>query len=810
MKRSEESVVIVESPAKASTIGRFLGHGFKVLASYGHVRDLLSKNGSVDTDHDFNMTWAEIEKSRKHVNEIIKAVNGAGNVFLATDPDREGEAIAWHISELITQKYGDKAPNMQRVIFHEIVKKAVLSAMQSPRSINDLLVNAYLARRALDYLVGYSISPILWKKLPGSRSAGRVQSVALRLIVEREQEIEKFDSQEYWTIGGIFSTAADKEVTAKLHILDGKKLGKLDIGSAEQAQQICSALMPLSYAVTSVEKKQVQRFPAPPFTTSTLQQEASRKLGFGASRTMRTAQTLYEGIRINGELVGLITYMRTDSVTLSMEALHDFRDFIQKNYGKEYLPNDIRVYKTKAKNAQEAHEAIRPTQITRRPADISSFLNKDQLALYELIWKRAIASQMENALFDQVTVDISDSSEKHIFRAVGTTQKFDGFLKVYQEGLDEADEAAPGEEKLPPISLAEKLALEHLVDTQHFTQPPPRFTEASLVKKLEELGIGRPSTYAPLMQVLQDRGYATIEKRQFVPSDRGRIVTAFLTNFCKKYLEYDFTANMEEELDDIANGVLEWKSVMRTFWTDFSDTIAKMSEISITDVIEKLENDLSAYIFKNIENRRCDKCNDGMMGLKLSKFGAFLGCNNYPACPNRKQIDVPPEEQAAVLEPVELGVDPTDNTRITVRKGPYGFYLQFDPLSAPPVEPTDKKKKKASSVKRVGIPPSIVPSNITLQEALVLKSFPLTIGQYEGHDMQVSTGRFGPYVKCGDTIASIPKAIDFMQINLEEACSLIEAKKARNAKKVVSVGQAGGTSGTKLAGRKRSPRSTKS
>jgi DNA topoisomerase-1 len=788
MKRNEESVVIVESPAKASTIARYLGEGFRVLASYGHVRDLSSKSGSVDTEHDFDMVWAEIDKSRKHVGDIIKAVKSADKVFLATDPDREGEAIAWHISEIITQKYGKDAPNMQRVVFHEIVKKAVLSAMQSPRDINSLLVDAYLARRALDYLVGYSISPILWKKLPGSRSAGRVQSVALRLIVEREQEIEKFQSQEYWTIGGVFNTNSNKNVTARLHTFEGKKLGKMDIQNAQQAKQICAILSPLDYAVSSLEKKQVQRFPSPPFTTSTLQQEASRKLGFSASRTMRTAQTLYEGVSIHGESVGLITYMRTDSVNLSMEALQDFRKFIQSNYGQEYLPADIRTYKTKAKNAQEAHEAIRPTQITRRPGDIASFLDRDQNALYDLIWKRAIASQMENALFDQVTVDISDNKGVNTFRAVGTTQIFDGFLKVYQEGSDDAEEADHDEEKLPPLSVLEKLLLDHLIDTQHFTQPPPRFTEASLVKKLEELGIGRPSTYAPLMQVLQDRGYASIEKRQFVPSDRGRVVTAFLTNFCKKYLEYDFTANMEEELDDIANGVLEWKNVMSSFWGDFSATIAKMSEIAITDVIDKLEADLSSYIFKNIEDRKCDKCSDGTMGLKLSKFGAFLGCSNYPECQNRKQIDVDPEDQVNAFETIELGVDPADNTKITVRKGPYGFYLQFDPQLALLPEDEEaptakKKKKKAPAVKRVGIPPSIIPTSITVQEALQLKALPLTLGSTDDGDVLVSNGRFGPFVKCGEVIASVPKSINFLEITFEEACILIQSKKERKTKK---------------------------
>ncbi|MDR3285323.1 MAG: type I DNA topoisomerase [Holosporales bacterium] len=783
--KKEEKLVIVESPAKASTIERYLGPGFNVLASYGHVRDLLSKSGSVDPNNDFKMIWAESEKSHKRVNDILNTVKSSQQVFLATDPDREGEAIAWHVSELITQKYGDKAPDIQRVVFHEITKNAVLSAMQTPRKIDKLLVDAYLARRALDYLVGYSISPILWQKLPGSRSAGRVQSVALRLIVEREQEIEKFKSQEYWSIDGDFSTEDKKKFQARLYSFNSKKLAKLDIKNAQQVKQMCDALKPLVYSISTVEKKQVQRNPAPPFTTSTMQQEASRKLGFGTSRTMRIAQYLYEGVQISGEKTGLITYMRTDSVNLSKEGIANFREFIQKNYGNNYLPKDARIYKTKTKNAQEAHEAIRPTNITRRPSDLVKFLDKDQLTLYELIWKRAIASQMENALFDQVTVDISDKDKKHIFRAVGTTQIFDGFLKIYQEGVDDIEEADGNEEKLPLLKESDKLSLNKLVDLQHFTQPLPRFTEASLVKKLEELGIGRPSTYAPLIQVLQDRGYALLEKRQFIPSDRGYVVTTFLTNFCRKYVEYDFTAHMEDELDDISNGELEWKKVMSEFWEEFSATIGKMKAIPVTEIINKLEEDLKSYIFKNLDDKKCEKCGRGVIGLKLSKYGAFLGCSNYPECTNRKPIGIEPsEQQYAIFEPKELGIDPEDGAKISLRKGPYGFYIQadFDENSEEKVEKIGKKTKKTKKKvknKKIGIPPSINPQEITFQEALFLKNLPKTVGKFEGKDVKVSTGRFGPYVMFEDIFASIPKALNFMKITLDEAIKLIEKKRAK-------------------------------
>ncbi|MDR0631536.1 MAG: type I DNA topoisomerase [Holosporales bacterium] len=775
------TIVIVESPAKASTIEKYLGDGYTVLASYGHVRDLLNKNGSVDPDRDFHMLWAQTDRSEKHVAAILRAVKGSSRLLLATDPDREGEAIAWHISEIISEKYKGKTPLMQRVVFHEITKNAVLNAIQNPHEVDRLLVNAYLARRALDYLVGYSLSPILWQKLPGARSAGRVQSVALRLIVEREQDIEKFESKEYWTINGKFETPKCEEFVARLFVYAGEKLAKLSINNGEQAAHICSVVAPLKYSVVSVEKKQVHRNAVPPFTTSTLQQEASRKLGFGASRTMRTAQKLYEGVHIDGEQTGLITYMRTDSVNLSKEAVSDMRKFIKDVYGKKYLPKEPRVYKTKAKNAQEAHEAIRPTDIFRRPDDVAAFLDGDQRVLYNLIWKRAVASQMESAVFDQVTAEVAEPTGQHKFKAVGTTQVFDGFLRVYQEGLDENTDKDSSDKEggiLPDLQEGMPLVLTDTLRDQHFTQPPPRYTEATLVKHLEELGIGRPSTYAPLIQVLQDREYAVIEKRHFVPSSRGRIVTAFLSNFCNKYVEYDFTARLEDELDDIANGELEWTNVMRNFWADFSSTVAQMKEIHITDVISKLEENLATYLFKDDNAKNCQQC-DGKLGLKLSKFGAFLGCSNYPECKTRISVLGGQDAVAVPNSPdiVEIGVNPSDGAMLLLKSGPYGFYIEADKGEAQGA--TTKKKLKP---KRVGVPATIDPKNMTLELAVKLIQLPKTIGEYQGNDMQVNNGKFGPYIKCGDILASIPKSLNFLDISADDAVRLIKAKMEKVSK----------------------------
>lgn len=786
---TESSVIVVESPAKAATIGRYLGGQYTVLASYGHVRDLVNKRGSVDPDNDFAMVWGPTEHAQKHVDDILKAAKKAPQLILATDPDREGEAIAWHISELIHEKYGTKAPPLRRVVFHEITKNAVTRAMEQPRDVDLLLVDAYLARRALDYLVGYSLSPILWQKLPGSRSAGRVQSVALRLITERESEIEKFISQEYWTVDGAFRTPQKDEFLARLTLLQSQKLGKFDLNNEAAVQKASPLLREGVYHVDSVEAKQIHRHPTPPFTTSTLQQEASRKLGFGASRTMRLAQRLYEGVSINGEFVGLITYMRTDSVNLSQEAVQHMRGFITEHYGPEYLPDQPRVYKTKAKNAQEAHEAIRPTSVLRRPEDVAPFLEADQLALYSLIWKRALASQMESAVFDQVSAEILDEGHQQGFRAVGTTLVFNGFLKLYQEGHD--DEKEEDTVTLPHLKEGMPLSLKDLLPEQHFTQPPPRFTEASLVKKLEELGIGRPSTYAPLMQVLQDRQYATLDKRQFVPSDRGRIVSAFLENFCRKYVEYDFTAHMEEELDDIAQGTLPWKGVMNEFWKDFHATIADLKDLGVADAIQKVEESLADHLFKDHPDRTCPQCHEGKMELKLSKFGAFLGCSRYPECQHRIPLRASDAPDFTTFEPILLGHDPSDSASVSVRRGPYGFYLQFEApegasLAAPeetPEKPRRGRKKKAETVRRVALPSTFSPTEVTLEQALQLKSLPKVIGSYEEKELKVSVGRFGPYVQWDNIFVSIPKTVDFLSVTEDEAVQLVKAKLEKPTKR---------------------------
>lgn len=780
---TQSGVIVVESPAKAATIGRYLGGHYTVLASYGHVRDLVNKRGSVDPDNDFAMVWGPTEHAQKHVEDILKAAKTAPQLILATDPDREGEAIAWHISELIREKYGVGAPPLRRVVFHEITKRAVTKAMEQPRDVDHLLVDAYLARRALDYLVGYSLSPILWQKLPGSRSAGRVQSVALRLITDREAEIERFVSQEYWTVDGIFQTPQKDEFLARLTRLKAQKLDKFDLDTKDSVQRIDTLLRKGVYHVASVEAKQVRRHPTPPFTTSTLQQEASRKLGFGASRTMRIAQRLYEGVSIDGEFVGLITYMRTDSVNLSQEAVQHMRDFITETYGQAYLPAQPPVYKTKAKNAQEAHEAIRPTSVLRRPEDVARFLDADQLALYELIWKRALASQMESAIFDQVSAEIVDETKQQGFHAVGTTLVFNGFLRVYQEGRDDAKEE-PEARALPPLKEGMTLTLNDLLSEQHFTQPPPRFTEATLVKKLEELGIGRPSTYAPLMQVLQDRQYATLDRRQFIPSDRGRIVSAFLENFCRKYVEYDFTAHMEEELDDIAQGSLPWKGVMNEFWQDFHATLKGLGDLGVADAIQKVEESLAEHLFKEHPDRICPQCHEGRMELKLSKFGAFLGCSRYPECQHRIPLRASDAPDFTTFEPIFLGTDPRDGASISVRRGPYGFYLQFETEpGATPVMPEgaeDKprrgRKKKVETVRRLALPPVMTPTEVSLEQALQLKSLPKVVGVYEEKELKVSVGRFGPYIQWGNVFASIPKTMDFLAVTADEAAQLIKAK----------------------------------
>ena len=768
------NVVIVESPAKAKTLNKYLGSGYKVLASFGHIRDLPPKDGSVDTSNDFAMKWEVSRGSGKHIAEIAKAVKGAETLYLASDPDREGEAISWHVLEALNEKKVLKNIDIKRVVFHEITKKAILEAFEKPRDLNQELVHAYLARRALDYLVGFTLSPVLWRKLPGSRSAGRVQSVALRLIIEREDEIERFKPREYWSVEGNFLTKDKKSFTAHLTHFDGKKLDKFDLNTSEKAHHAVAEADKQSFHVAKVERKQAKRHPAAPFITSTLQQEASRKLGFGASRTMMHAQRLYEGMEIKGETVGLITYMRTDSVSMSMEAVNTCRTFIEKEYGKEYVPSSPRLYKTKSKNAQEAHEAIRPTDMTRHPDQVKHILDADQLKLYTLIWRRAVASQMESAILDQVGADIASPDKKIIFRATGSTIRFDGFLRLYEEGKDtESDDDK--KKLLPPMDEQDPSEKKEISTEQHFTQPPPRYSEASLVKKMEELGIGRPSTYASIIKVLQDRQYVKLEKKRFFPEERGWLVISFLSNFFKDYVQYDFTADLEDQLDDVATGQKDWKKLLEEFWGNLDQAVGGTKDLTLTKVLDVLDEELSHHFFPSEEkdDRKCPKCTKGKLHLKLGKYGAFIGCETYPDCTYIKKIGID-ESSEDILEaseyPKELGIDKETQETITMRKGPYGFYVQLG------------EGAKGKKPKRAGVPKGTTPESIDLEKAMSMLAFPKELGQHPetGKDISVGVGRYGPYVKYGKAFVSV-KDEDILTMPLERAVEIVDAspKKAQ-------------------------------
>ncbi|MBI1273243.1 MAG: type I DNA topoisomerase [Alphaproteobacteria bacterium] len=795
-------LVVVESPAKAKTINKYLGSDYKVIASFGHVRDLPPKDGSVRPDESFAMDWAIGDRASRAINEITSSTKQAQEVFLATDPDREGEAIAWHVLEVLKDKGVLDGKQVHRVTFNEITKQAVKDAMANPRRLDQPLIDAYMARRALDYLVGFRLSPVLWRKLPGSRSAGRVQSVALRLICQRESEIEKFKAQEFWTIEAIFKTGGGQTFPARLTQLKGQKLDKFALKTESDAAAAVALINTLSFDVGTIERKQARRNPAPPFTTSTLQQEASRKLGFSATRTMRTAQNLYEGAEIGGEAVGLITYMRTDGVDLSGEAVIAIREMIGRDYGDKYLPDEARIYKNKAKNAQEAHEAIRPTDINRKPDDVAQYLDSDQLRLYTLIWQRTAACQMTPAVLDQVAIDIQGDGGKATFRANGSVMVFDGYQRVYQE-VEEEDPTEDSEEskstRLPAMKEGEKLDRNEVKPDQHFTQPPPRYTEASLVKKLEELGIGRPSTYASIMQVLQDRNYVVLDKRRFTPEDRGRIVTAFLENFFGHYVEYDFTADLEEKLDDISAGNVDWKQVLNDFWTGFSAAIDGTKDLKVSDVLDVLDEALGPHFFPVQEDgsnpRLCTACGNGRLGLKLGKFGAFIGCSNYPTCKNTRPLAVieSGENGKPHLEgPKELGQDPATKLPVSVRVGPYGPYVQLGPektvVAPEPVlekteEPEDgkkkkKKKKKADTgpkPKRVSLLKDMDPNMVDLQTALKLLGLPREIGKHpeDGEMILAGVGRFGPYLKMGSRYKSLPADDSVLEVGLNRAVVLL-------------------------------------
>ncbi|MCB9957756.1 MAG: type I DNA topoisomerase [Rhodospirillaceae bacterium] len=764
------TLVIVESPAKAKTINKYLGPDYQVLASYGHVRDLPARDGSVRPDEDFAMDWAVADRSKKHMAEIAKAARSARQILLATDPDREGEAISWHVQELLADKSRVKDVDIKRITFNEITRAAVLDAIAHPRAVNRELVEAYLARRALDYLVGFTLSPVLWRKLPGSRSAGRVQSVALRLIAEREAEIESFTAREYWTIEAQLRSASGADVTARLTHLDGRKLDKFDIANETDARAITDRLGPLSYAVRDLETKEVRRRPAPPFTTSTLQQEASRKLGFGATQTMRTAQKLYEGVDLGGETVGLITYMRTDGLQLAGEAVAAVRQVIATGYGDAYLPAKPIPYKSAQKNAQEAHEAIRPTDPKRRPDQLAHVLDRDMLRLYDLIWKRTIACQMAPAVLDQMTVDIASGDGAVVLRATGSVVKFDGFLRVYEEGRDDTGDDKGEDSRLPPLTTGEAMDPRRIDPLQHFTQPPPRYTEASLVKRMEELGIGRPSTYASILQVLQDREYVRLEKRRFVPEDRGRLVTTFLTAFFRRYVEYDFTAQMEEQLDDISGGRIDWREVLRNFWAEFSQAVGGTKDLTISAVIDVIDQALGPHFFPpradGNDPRHCPACKAGRLGIKFARSGGFIGCSNYPECRFTRPLEVPNgngEAEAAAQLPRLLGNHPDSGEPISVRSGPYGLYVQLG-------EGGDGAKPK-----RASLPPGSDPNSITLEQAVAALALPRIVGQHPetGDPIEANVGRFGPYLKYQNRFWSLAADEDVLSIGMNRAVELL-------------------------------------
>ena len=778
-------VVVVESPAKAKTINKYLGSGFTVLASFGHVRDLPPKDGSVRPDEDFAMDWEADERGSRQVSAIAKAIKSGTTLYLATDPDREGEAISWHVRAMLEDRKALKGVTVRRVTFNEITRNAVTTAMAKPRELDQPLIEAYMARRALDYLVGFTLSPVLWRKLPGSRSAGRVQSVALRLVCEREAEIEAFRAREYWTIEALMATPAGAPFTARLTHFNGRKLEQFDLPNAAAAEAARAAVEAGDFSVTTIERKRVRRNPNPPFTTSTLQQEASRKLGFGAQQTMRVAQQLYEGVDIGGETVGLITYMRTDGVQMAREAVHAIRDHVKNAFGGNYLPAAPREYSTKAKNAQEAHEAIRPTDVDRRPDDVSRYLSHDQARLYELIWKRAVASQMSQAEFDQVSVDMTDAAGgKTVLRANGSLLAFDGFLKLYREDRDDQAEDDDESRVLPAMSEGDPLTRREVKASQHFTQPPPRYTEASLVKKMEELGIGRPSTYASTLSVLRDRNYVRLEAKRLVPEDRGRLVTAFLTSFFTRYVDPGFTASLEEKLDEISDGRADWRAVMRAFWHDFSEAVDQTKDLKISDVINALDDDLGRHFFPPKEDgsdpRLCPACGSGRLGLKLGRHGSFIGCSNYPNCQYTRRLAVNNGEEGeeTLKEGMRvLGRDPTTDEEITVRRGPYGLYVQ---QGEPPPPATEDKKAKKEKPKRMSLPRGLDGESITLEQALGLLTLPRLIGLHpeSREPMEAGIGRFGPYIRMGSVYASLDKDDDVLSVGANRAVDLLAKKLA--------------------------------
>ena len=773
------NLLIVESPAKAKTINKYLGSEYIVLASFGHVRDLPSKNGSVDTENNFKMIWEIDLTSKKHIKEISDAAKNSNKIILATDPDREGEAIAWHVKHILEDQNLIKDKKVERVVFNEITKKAVLNGINNPREINAELVNAYLARRALDYLVGFNISPILWTKLPGSKSAGRVQSVALKIIVEREHEIELFKPEEFWTIEAIFKNKENKDIKTKLNIFNSKKVEKFSFKNEQITKSVMDEINKQTFSVTNIESRPFKRNPYAPFRTSTMQQDASRKLGFGASRTMQIAQRLYQGIDIDGETVGLITYMRTDGTDISTDAILDCRNYIKEKIGNNYLPSEARSYSgKKAKNAQEAHEAVRPTDINRTPDMLRSKLDKDQIKLYELIWNRTVASQMESAEFERTAIDFSDNKQNIVFRANGSIQKFDGFLKLYQDIKDDEDKEDKDNEELesdniiPAVSKGEVLELNNVNPEQHFTVPPPRYSEASLVKKLEELGIGRPSTYASIISVLSTRNYVELLNKKFIPTDRGKLITAFLNQLFTKYVDYNFTAGLEESLDDITSGKVDWIDVLAKFWEQFNQNINRVKDLRTREILDMMNVSLGEIIFDKDEAgkiKRSCSCG-GELSLKIGRFGAFIGCSKYPECKFTRPLSrLKAAEQDYLAEPKEIGKT-EDDKNIVLKKGRFGPYLQIG--------------NEDKEMKNVSIPKGISVDDIDLIKARFLASLPKVLGQYPENnlDITLNNGRYGPYVKCDKKSATLEAPEDIFTIGINKAVTLIaEAKPGRRS-----------------------------
>ncbi|MCZ4367750.1 type I DNA topoisomerase [Sulfitobacter dubius] len=764
-------VVVVESPAKAKTINKYLGDDYTVLASYGHVRDLPPKDGSVDTDADFDMKWEVASDSKKHVKAIADALAKDNALILATDPDREGEAISWHLQEALTKRKSIKKDTpVSRVVFNQITKKAVTEAMQNPRQVDMPLVEAYLARRALDYLVGFNLSPVLWRKLPGAKSAGRVQSVTLRLIVEREMEIEAFRAREYWSVKALLATPRGQEFETRLVSLAGKKLDRFDLADATQAEMAVQAITSRALKVMNVEAKPASRNPSAPFMTSTLQQEASRKFSMGARQTMSTAQRLYEA--------GHITYMRTDGIDMAPEAVSMARDAIKDRFGADYVPKEPRIYKNKAKNAQEAHECIRPTDMTKDAKTLK--LDADQAKLYDLIWKRTLACQMESARLERTTVEVGSDDGQVGLRANGQVVLFDGFLRVYEEGRD--DVVDEDDKRLPQISQGDAMDKRAVTPEQHFTQPPPRYTEATLVKRMEELGIGRPSTYASIVTTIQDREYVRKDGNRLIPEDKGRLVTAFLENYFRRYIGYDFTADLEDQLDKVSAGDAAYKEVLRRFWRDFSAAIAETSELRITEVLEKINEVLEPHLFPPTEDggdpRLCPNCEIGRLSMRTARSGgAFIGCSNYPECRYTRPFGPPdPEAEASAIPPDGklLGEDQGDEIRVF--KGRFGPYVQRGPV-------TEENKKPP----RQSIPKDWVPEDLTLEQGVMLLSLPREIGPHpeDGVMVWANIGRYGPYIKHaestsdrGGTNANLEGIDEVWTVGMNRAVQLLAEKVA--------------------------------